>query len=143
MKSILFICLLLPAVSVKAQQKPALFAAYPETIGCTAAHFDAVMQKPVNSEVILSFPGNFTFRAIVQSSVQKYANLKTVVLRSVNFPGAVFTLSKLSDAYTPEHYTGSIISMQHSDAFELDFEGGIYTLRKKPLHHLIPGCPPH
>lgn len=120
--------------------KPAQFAAYATRLNCTEAQLAALLSLPENSTVSLTLAGGFEFRGIVQSSVQKYANLKTAIIRSTNFPGSVFSLSKRSDAVSGEQYVGRIMSVQHSDVYELQFENGQYVFEKKKFDNLVHTC---
>lgn len=142
---LLLITFIVLSHAVKAQSttttKPALFAAYPQELSCTEAQLADLFNKPVNAVTQLNTGNGFVFTGTVKSSVQKYDNLKTVIIESTNFPGAVFSISLLSDQYTSEHYVGRIISMNHSDLFELQFENNQYKLVKKQFKNVIPACP--
>jgi len=146
MKNLYITCvfaLLCIANTVSAQTpaaKPAQFAAYATRLSCTEAQLAALLNKPENTVVAFTLPGGFEFRGIVQSSEQKYTNLKTSIIRSTNFPGAVFSLSKRSDEISGEQYVGRIMSFQHSDVFELQYENGQYVFEKKKFDNLVHTC---
>lgn len=120
--------------------KPAQFAAYAERINCTEAQLSAIMNLPENSTVVLTLAGGFEFRGVVQSSVQKYNNLKTAIIRSTNFPGASFSLSLRTETGSPAQYVGRILSFQHNDVYELQLENGQYVFQKKKFDNLVHTC---
>jgi small nuclear ribonucleoprotein (snRNP)-like protein len=128
------------AVAQTAPAKPAQFNGYATKLNCTEAQLSALLNKTENSTVALTLAGGFEFRGVVQSSEQKYANLKTTIIRSTNFPGAVFSLSKRSDAGSTEQYVGRIISFQHSDVYELVLDNGQYVFEKKKFDNLVHTC---
>jgi hypothetical protein len=120
--------------------KPAQFAAYSNRINCMEAQLATLMSLPENSPVVLTLAGGFEFRGIVQSSVQKYSNLKTAIIRSTNFPGSVFSLSFRSEPASQGQYIGRILSFQHSDVYELMQENGLYIFEKKKFDNLVHTC---
>jgi hypothetical protein len=140
---IFLIALISAGSSTKAQTppaKPKQFEAYSNRINCTEAQLATLMSLPENSPVVLTLSGGFEFRGIVQSSVQKYSNLKTAIIRSTNFPGSVFSLSFRSEQASTGEYVGRILSFQHSDVYELIQENGQYVFEKKKFDNLVHTC---
>lgn len=134
------LCMCHAATAQTPAPKPAQFSAFADRLNCTEAQLSALLDKPENTVISFILPGGFEFRGIVQSSVQKYANLKTSIIRSTNFPGAVFSLSKRSDNVSGEQYVGRIMSFQHSDVYELQFANGQYNFEKKKFDDLVHSC---
>ncbi len=120
--------------------KPAQFAAYAERINCTEAQLNALINLAENSTAVLTLSGGFEFRGVVQSSVQKYANLKTAIIRSTNFPGATLSLSLRTDANNQAQFVGRILSFQHNDVYELQWDNGVYVFQKKKFDNLVHTC---
>lgn len=140
---IIVFALLCMAKGVSAQTpapKPPQFAAYADRLSCTEAQLATLLGKPANTVIAFTLPGGFEFRGIVQSSEQKYANLKTSIIRSTNFPGAVFSLSKRSDEISGEQYVGRIMSFEHNDVYELQYQDGQYSFEKKKFDNLVHTC---
>jgi hypothetical protein len=121
--------------------KTAIFANQPNEISCTAAQLDAVFNQTVNSDISLTLTPNFVLLGKVQSSLEKQANLKSVIIRLSNFPDVIFSISKISDQYTSERYVGRLMSNKYSDAYELFLqENGSYIFSKKITDHIIQPC---
>lgn len=136
----MLLCISHTATAQTPAPKPSQFSAYAERLNCTEAQLSALLDKPEHTVISFTLPGGFEFRGIVQSSVQKYANLKTAIIRSTNFPGAVFSLSKRSDNVAGEQYVGRIMSFQHSDVYELQLANGQYSFEKKKFDDLVHSC---
>jgi hypothetical protein len=121
--------------------KTAIFANQPNEISCTAAQLDAVFNQTVNSDISLTLTPNFVLLGKVQSSLEKQANLKSVIIRLSNFPDVIFSISKISDQYTSERYVARLMSNKYSDAYELFLqENGSYIFSKKITDHIIQPC---
>jgi hypothetical protein len=121
--------------------KTTIFTNQPNEISCTAAQLDAVFNQPVSSDIRLTLTPNFSLLGKVQSSIEKQANLKSVIIRLSNFPDVIFSISKISDQYTTERYVGRLMSSKYSDAYELILqENGTYTFSKKITDHIIQPC---
>lgn len=134
------LCMANGAAAQTPAPKPPQFAAYADRLSCTEAQLAALLNKPANTVISFTLPGGFEFRGIVQSSEQKYTNLKTSIIRSTNFPDAVFSLSKRSDEISGEQYVGRIMSFRHNDVFELQYQNGQYTFEKKKFDNLVHTC---
>jgi hypothetical protein len=139
---LVIVCIVISHAS-KAQTataKPAQFATYPEQLACTEAQLQALFSANAEASIVLSLPGNFIFKGVVQSNEQLYGGQQTVIIRSTNFPGSVFSLSKTADASNNIRYVGRILSFQHSDLYELQAGNSGYTLQKKPFNNVIQTC---
>lgn len=134
------LCLGLNTRAQNVPPKPEQFGGYAARLNCTETQLATLLNLPVNSLVDLQLAGGFRFLGTVQASEQRYSNLKTVIIRSTNFPGSVFSLSLRHDQFSAAQYIGRILSFQHSDAYELLFENGQYVLAKKKLEHLVQPC---
>lgn len=66
------------------------------------------------------------------------ASLQTITMQCTNFPGAVFTLSKVTREDGTVSYTGAIMNHQNKDVIFLEKDGnGSYAWTKKNLSDLI------
>ncbi|HEV7782989.1 MAG TPA: hypothetical protein VGO58_17055 [Chitinophagaceae bacterium] len=129
-----------PPVNEPNYNKPELFRSLPENIrldiGSVSGLFNNVVGSTVSSE--LSQVTSFQFKGQVVSSVSKYDNkIVSVVIRSTNYPGALLTFSRITDANGTISYTGRIVSMQHGDLFELKNINDQFVLVKKKFHDLV------
>lgn len=140
---IVFIIISHAANAQQAAAKPAQFAAYPESISLSETQLSSLFTQPVNAAITLNLAGGFTFKGVVQSVDQPFAYQQSLIIRSTNFPGSVFSLSKITEATTGARYVGRILSFQHSDLFELQYENGACMLRKRQFDHVIQTCPQH
>ena len=144
-------CIALSSISSFAQErpvpinepdlnKPKLFANQPDKILVNAADLDALFSQPVGNAVTLKQANDsrFQFDGDVISSGSKYNNtLKSLVIRSSNFNGARFTLSRVTLEDGSVSYVGRILSFQHGDLYQLQKLDGQYTLVKKNFYDLI------
>ncbi len=129
-----------PPINEPNYNKPELFRSLPDNIpvdmGNVTSLFGTVVGSPVNVDISLSSP--FQFEGQVVSSVSKFDNkILSVVVRSTNYPGALLTISKITDAGGNISYTGRIVSMQHGDLFELRNINNQFVLVKKKFYDLL------
>ncbi len=61
----------------------------------------------------------------------------SVVIRSTNRVGARLVFTKVTDADNTIKYIGRIISLQHSDSYEIVSENNQYYFKKQGLYDLI------
>ncbi len=116
--------------------KPLLFASLPTIIPVTTDGLHALVQSTMGANVDMEF-GALQFRGRVLSTDASVQNdLLSVVVRSTNYPGAVFTLSRTLIG-NKTFFTGRILSMQHGDLFELKYNEGHYELVKRNFYDLV------
>jgi hypothetical protein len=146
MKTVLKGCLLLSLLIItyngRAQQKvprPELFNGVENKISYPKAELEKIFTKIKGSKFQISLPGNFNFTGIVVSSVQRYDNLKSFLIKSTNLNGAMFAISKRINDDNSISYTGRIINEKYSDGYELKVDGaGNYFLNKINMDELLP-----
>jgi hypothetical protein len=129
-----------PPVNEPNYNKPRLFDHLPDRIPVTASELDMLIDGEVGQSASVRFSGANAqqFDGEVVSTAIKYGNkLRSVVIRSTNFNGARFTLSKITSAEGKVTYTGRIISFQHGDLFELQEQAGELVLVKRNYYELI------
>jgi hypothetical protein len=120
--------------------KPKLFANQPEKIRVNVADLDVLFGQPVGNAVTIKEANDSRFQFdgdIISSGSKNQDMLKSMVIRSSNFNGARFTLSRVTGNDGSVSYVGRIISFQHGDLYELKNENGQYTLVKKNFYDLI------
>lgn len=121
--------------------KPELFRSLPDNIpvdmGNVNSLFGTVVGSPVNMSISASSSSVFQIEGQVVSSVSKFDNkILSVVIRSSNYPGALLTISKITDGGNIS-YTGRIVSKLHGDLFELRNINSEFVLVKKKYYDLI------
>jgi hypothetical protein len=145
-----FLCLLLSlcAAPIAAQivphtkdvtvKKPELFRDLPKRMDVNAQALAPLLQKEVGERVTVSLASGFLFSGVVVSkSSAAEVRYKTVVLKDANRPGAAFTVTGVRKPDGTYRYSGRLLSLQHSDAFELVEERGQLALEKKELDELV------
>jgi hypothetical protein len=60
-----------------------------------------------------------------------------MVIRSTNYDGARFTLSKITNVDGTTFYSGRIMSFRHSDILELKNQDGHLILEKRKYNDLV------
>jgi hypothetical protein len=123
------------------RNKPSLFSNLPDQIPVSIDYLNTFFDSPSGKTFNLvtgTDRNSLSFEGRVISSESKYNDaLKSVVVRSTNFNGATFTVSKYTDETGTVTYSGRIISMQHGDAYELKTIDGNLILVKRKFHCLI------
>lgn len=122
--------------------KPLLFSSLPDTIPVDMGNvnnlFGTLVGTQVNMNLSVSLSDIFQIEGQVISSVSKFENMiVSVVIRLSNYPGAVFTISKITETGGSILYTGRIVSRQHGDLFELKNINSRFVLIKKNYYDLI------
>jgi hypothetical protein len=121
--------------------KPKLFAAFPESIDCSAAELAKVFTLAQGQPANVPFAGSFAFNGTVSSNVVKFSNLQSVVIKSPAFSNAIFHVSKRILADNSILYVGRIINDAFADGYELKHDAaGNYRLQKIETEKVMPDC---
>lgn len=140
---IVLLCPLLTVFSFAFSQDVAfhripLFNRQPDTIPASLSQLEAAFSAARDSTVTLSFGNHFSFTGTVIASVQKYANLYTVLLRSANLNNTLFSISKRTSEDHSITYVAHIINQNYSDGYELVRDhAGNYAFNKIKTKELI------
>src|SRR5215211_5422310 len=78
----------------KTIERPKLFKAVENKIRYPKTDLEKIFTKTKGSNFHISLPGNFTFTGTVVSTVQRYNNLKSFLIKSDVLHGAMFFVSK-------------------------------------------------
>lgn len=123
------------------QNRPKLFQSYPDYIPVRMESLTSLLDLQVGREVTISLAdltSPFTFQGSVISTASKYDDaIKSVVVRSTNFPGAALTFSRIKGEADEITYSGRIISMQHADLYELKKVGNEYAMVKNKFYSVV------
>lgn len=120
--------------------KPKLFQNLPDVIPVSKESLNGLLSNPVgrNVSVSLSTDARFQFDGQVVSAASKYNNtMQSVVIRSSNFNGARFTISRIINDDGTINYSGRIMSFQHADLYELKEQAGQLVLVKRNFYDLV------
>ena len=92
---------------------------------------------PEGGKVKLTF-GDFTFNGIVTSSIKRYDNLYTVIVKSAGMNNTLLSISKRINDDKTITYVGRIINSNYADGYELKREtNGAYAMHKIKTDALI------
>ncbi len=129
-----------PPVNEPDYNKPKLFAAYPEKIAVDLTTINNLFLASVGAAVDLNIAtgSSFRFAGEVVSTVSKYENrIRSVVVRSSNFNGAVLTVSRITNTDGSITYTGRLLSRQHGDVYELQYLNDRFSLVKRNYYDIV------
>ena len=119
--------------------KPKLFSNLPDQIPVEPNDFTSLLSNKNGNAVEYKFNNTMRIEGeVISVSDAAEKQFSSVVVRSSNYPGAVMTITKVTDAATGNiSYTGRIISMKHGDLFELQQKDGKYIFVKRNFYDLI------
>ncbi|MDQ6757688.1 MAG: hypothetical protein M3004_12215 [Bacteroidota bacterium] len=141
-KAVVLFTLLLSFNTSKAQvvtdRRPSLFAAFSNTINFPATELEKIFTASEGKPIKLSLGENVGFTGTIVSSVQKYENLQSVVVRLDNLDNTIFGVSKRINDDKSISYIGRMINTKYGDAFELKTDtNGNYFINKTRTEKLI------
>ncbi len=110
--------------------KPKVFASYPERFICSGEKFNEAFAIAEGYYVNLELTPGFIFRGRVTSNIQRYSNLYSMTIQSIEFENAVFHLSKQIGQDNSITYVGRIMSMNADDGYVLQRSEGQYIMEK-------------
>jgi len=138
--TVLFILLALTygSKAQNAEHRPKLFNDVENKINYPKADLEKIFTKTKGSNFHISLPGNFNFTGTVVSSVQRYKNLKSFIIKSDVLNGAMFSVSKRTNDDNSITYVGRIINDKYSDGYELKSDSaGNYFLTKINMNEIL------
>ncbi|MEO7802656.1 MAG: hypothetical protein ABIR81_11675 [Ginsengibacter sp.] len=137
LKTGLLCTIVFSALSVVAQNpdnRPKLFSSVSNKIDYRKAELRNLFKRKQGTSFQLSLNGNSNFAGTILSSVQKYPNLKTVIIKSDGANATVFGVSEITNDDKSITYVGRLTNEKFSDGFELQHDNaGNYFLRKIDL----------
>jgi hypothetical protein len=120
--------------------KPRLFTALPDQIPVTADELDNLFNTAAARPASLKLPlsADTQFEGEISSLSERTAEgLQKMVIRSTNFNGAHFSVSRIPKADGSVIYRGRIISFGHGDAYELQYRNGQLQFVKRNYYDMI------
>jgi len=106
------------------------FNKYAEKLPTTVNELDKAFTTPEGSKVKINFSG-FQFNGIVTSSIKRYDNLYSVIIKSPSLNNTLLAISKRINDDKTVTFVGRIINEQYADGYELRKENnGDYAISK-------------
>jgi hypothetical protein len=151
LRAIVLLSALVSSISLSAQNrpipinepdlsKPKLFAGLPDKIQVSTSDLESLFGSGLgrSASIMLSMDKQTKLEGeVVSISAKTDDGIQSMVIRSTNFNGARFTLSKREQPDGTFAYTGRIISFQHGDLYELQNQQGQYILVKRNFYDLV------
>jgi len=118
--------------------KPKLFSDLPQKMALNVLGLEPLFKLSVGNTVSIQLTNDLLLQGVVVSTSDVHnASARSVVIRSTNRQGAVFTFTKTNRSDGSISYIGRMMSRQNSDAYEIAMENGSYVLQKKNLYDII------
>ena len=114
-----------------------LFSRYSEKLPTAVTELDKAFNAKLGADVNLKF-SNFSFSGTVTSSVKRYDNLYSVVIKSTSLSNSLFSISKRINDDKTITYVGRVINEKYADGYELTKDSdGNYALNKIKTEELL------
>jgi hypothetical protein len=118
--------------------RPNLFNNFSARIPTAVAELDKAFLGAEGSLIHLNFSNNFSFAGTIFSSVQRYSNLSSVIIKLPSMNNSLLSLSKRINDDNTVTYVGRIINEKSGDGYELKKDiAGNYTFNKIKTGDLI------
>ena len=121
-----------------AASRPDLFNGFSSNIPASVSELSKAFTASIGSSVQLNFANKFSFTGTVFSSVQRYKNLSTVIIKSPLLKNALLSISKRTNDDNTVTYVGRIINEKYADGYQLiQDKSGNYSFSKIRTADLI------
>jgi hypothetical protein len=118
-------------------QRHNYFDRYAAKLQTPETELSKAFSVPEGGKIKLAF-GDFAFNGIVLSSINRYDNLYTVIVKSPSLDNTLLSISKRINDDQTITYVGRIINNNYADGYELKRENnGSYTMHKIKTDALI------
>ena len=141
--TVLALCAILSAsYSTNAQivksSKQNLFSKFSANIPTAVAELDKAFVGTEGSSIQLNFGNNFSIAGTVFSSIKRYSNLSSVLIKIPLMNNSLLSISKRINDDNTVTYVGRIVNEKYADGYELakDTQGN-YTFNKIKTEELI------
>lgn len=123
---------------VTISSKPSLFNNFSANISTAVNELDKAFLGAEGSSIQFNFANNFSFAGTVFSSVQRYSNLSSVIIKLPSLQNSLLSISKRINDDNTITYVGRIINEKYADGYELKKDNyGNYTFNKIKTEDLI------
>lgn len=125
------------AAQVVSDTRQPMFRSMSDRLPASLAELGKAFTAPVGSVVHLRFY-KLAFEGKVISSVQKFHNLHSVIIKSPALDNTLLSISRRTNSDKSIIYTGRILNEQYADAYELTRNAdGSYVFQKIQTAELI------
>lgn len=123
---------------VVSERRPQLFSTFAKNINFPKAELEKIFNTPEGRTIKLSLGENVGFSGVITSSIQRYPNLKSVVVKLNNLDNTIFGISKRTNDNNSITYIGRMINTKYADAFVVKADAnGNYFMNKTNTADLI------
>jgi|SRR6185437_15044260 len=113
------------------------FDKYAEKLPTPESELDKAFTVEEGGKVKINF-ADFAFNGIVTSSLKRYDNLYTVIVKSPGLNNTLFTISKIINDDKTISYVGRLTNQNYADGYELKKQNnGSYSMTKIKTDDLI------
>ena len=118
--------------------RPTLFNNFSANIPASLSELDKAFTAATGSSIQFNFADKFSFSGTVLSSVQKYNNLSSVIIKSSLLKNSLLSISKRINDDNSITYVGRIINEKYADGYILTKDNsGNYSFNKIKTQDLI------
>ncbi|MEO6704959.1 MAG: hypothetical protein ABI297_03445 [Ginsengibacter sp.] len=116
--------------------RQAYFNKYAEKLPTPESELEKAFTTPEGRKININF-ADFSFNGIVTSSVKRYDNLYSVIVKATGLNNTLFSVSKIINADKSISYVGRIINENYADGYQLRKDNGRYDMNKIRTDALI------
>ncbi|MFZ1530321.1 MAG: hypothetical protein WAT19_16315 [Ferruginibacter sp.] len=121
--------------------KPAIFANFPSSINISETILKNSFGHNKDQHVSILLGSGLNFSGTVISNVQKYQNLRILIIKSDIWPNTLMQVSQITNEDNSFSFGGRIISPDAADGYEIKrSQGGTYSLRKFETGRIFEPC---
>jgi hypothetical protein len=125
-----------PVTQQPVTSKPLTLAQLPSKLECNIPALQKLSTFRKSENVTLSL-GNYEFAGEVVEKIQSAAGVLNMNIRSTNMPGALCTISVITDENNAQKLVGRIINPKSDDVLVLTEENNRYFWVKQPREHFM------
>jgi hypothetical protein len=114
-----------------------MFAAVPARVSYPSTELNKIFSLHINDDVSIRLNDQFVFTGTIIDKVERKSGTVSLNIRSVNYPGALFTVSSVNIPGEKTVFTGRILHPGYGDVLELIQENDQYYLRKKNQNKMM------
>jgi hypothetical protein len=123
---------------VSVPSRPHLFNNFSANIPSPVAELNKAFLGAAGSSIQLTFANNFSLSGTIISSIQRYRNLASVIIKLPSLNNSILSISKRINDDNTVTYVGRIINEKYADGYELIKDNhGNYTFNKIKTEDLI------
>lgn len=134
-KKLLALCIIIMSsyaaqAQILTSSRPYLFNNVSEKLPAAITELEKAFTAPEGDTLQMKL-NNFLFKGIITSSIKRYDNLYSVIIKSPSLHNTLFSISKRINDDKSITYVGRIINENYADGFELvQGNDGRYALNK-------------